>query len=476
MPFPPPASPEGVTFKESLHKAAAWEKPVIKVKNSGEILPEVKEAPPARVASTEEKGRVEKEAGVVSLEGGLRAKENDTGSDAVVAASDPEETAAEESLLQGSLVAAMVMLSPLTRDNTLAMEAESAPVIEALTLSATSAVLAPEVAAVEIELEENRQLLPEFTLPTDEMVPELPVAATHGEATLSTWGLAQEQEPLVPPGEGATWSELSMVAVPLKEHLNTPLVTREEVKGAEVDSLRVEIAPLATLAEAEPLSREGESLAEGEEGFTSQSKGETGSNPLATLRGRSREAPTRTETASRAEATEWNFQQLLNQQESSLVSPRLVTGSLSSNGVVAQVERWMALLDAGRITVQEGEVTSLEFELHPRNLGKLTLKMEMVNGELRAYFATQSQIVKEALESNRGELHDLLQQQGLALASLHVQVGSEGNDTATFSGELTAPRRVTSLEGELGEAPLANVQRAGELWQGLMGGRLYLRI
>ena len=174
----------------------------------------------------------------------------------------------------------------------------------------------------------------------------------------------------------------------------------------------------------------------------------------------------------------YNFSQAITEQQELIVPAFRPAIPVATANPVAQIDLWLRDLSGTGLYLREGEVTSMQLELYPRSLGRLTLKLEMESGELRAYFATQSQIVKQALESQMGELHDLLTQQGLAVTELSVQVGNNGQEKAQFGSDFgfnqVQPANNDTLPGELTAAPL--VQRAGDLWNSLMGGRLYLRI
>ncbi|MCL2549107.1 MAG: flagellar hook-length control protein FliK, partial [Symbiobacteriaceae bacterium] len=154
-----------------------------------------------------------------------------------------------------------------------------------------------------------------------------------------------------------------------------------------------------------------------------------------------------------------------------------LTGSNPNATLLGQIDQWMDALKAGNVRLTEGQVTAMEMTLHPRNLGKLQLKLEMENGELRAWFATQSQIVKQALENQMSDLKDLLAEQGLNVAKLSVQVSNGQQEAASFKESMGSGNNsglinlVSSLPPGDGE-----VQTAAKLWSGLMGGRLYLRI
>lgn len=71
------------------------------------------------------------------------------------------------------------------------------------------------------------------------------------------------------------------------------------------------------------------------------------------------------------------------------------------------------------------DVTSLEMQLNPENLGKLYLQISATKeGNVTAQFAAQSQAVKEALETQIVELRQTLNQQGVKVDAIEVTVAT----------------------------------------------------
>lgn len=174
---------------------------------------------------------------------------------------------------------------------------------------------------------------------------------------------------------------------------------------------------------------------------------------------------------------QWNFAQIMAEQqiETQVAVSNVVRPSGST--IVSQVDQLLQTMEASHLSLQEGKVTEMEVTLQPRNLGKLVLKLEMENNELRAYFNTQSQIVKQALESQMSDLRDLLQQQGLNVSQLSVQVGSQQQANQSSAqraskggGQTGGTGTVNTVEGEL------PIQRVDELWHRMAGNRLSIRI
>lgn len=178
----------------------------------------------------------------------------------------------------------------------------------------------------------------------------------------------------------------------------------------------------------------------------------------------------------------WNYHQIMAEQASVPLSTATPVLRASSGGIVAeQINRWLQELDASQLAIREGKVTQMEVTLEPRNLGKLVLKLTMENGELKAHFATQSQIVKQTLESQMGELKDTLQQHGLNVGQLNVQVGHGQQRSSNPSGNAGDQAQQTSgrdaqrsvIGVVAGELP---VRQVSELWNRYTGARLNTQV
>jgi len=72
------------------------------------------------------------------------------------------------------------------------------------------------------------------------------------------------------------------------------------------------------------------------------------------------------------------------------------------------------------------EQTSMELQLNPESLGKVTLLVSAKEGVMTAQMMTQNQVAKEAIESQIGSLYETLQQQGLKVDAIEVTVAGFG--------------------------------------------------
>ena len=80
------------------------------------------------------------------------------------------------------------------------------------------------------------------------------------------------------------------------------------------------------------------------------------------------------------------------------------------------------------------QATSMELQLNPENLGKVELTVVSKNGLLTASFTAENQIAKEALESQMQVLKDNLNNQGVKVEAIEVNVSQFGFKQNTESG------------------------------------------
>lgn len=83
--------------------------------------------------------------------------------------------------------------------------------------------------------------------------------------------------------------------------------------------------------------------------------------------------------------------------------------------IVAQV------VEQIKIIVKE-DMSSMEMQLNPENLGKVNLSVVSKNGQMTANFVTENEMAKNALESQMQQLKDNLQAQGLKVDAIEVAV------------------------------------------------------
>ncbi len=74
------------------------------------------------------------------------------------------------------------------------------------------------------------------------------------------------------------------------------------------------------------------------------------------------------------------------------------------------------------------DMTSMELQLNPEHLGKISLSLNEKDGVITAQFTTQTQIAKEAIEGQLQFLRDNLNNQGLKVESIEVAIAEYNFD------------------------------------------------
>lgn len=72
----------------------------------------------------------------------------------------------------------------------------------------------------------------------------------------------------------------------------------------------------------------------------------------------------------------------------------------------------------------QGNVTSMEMQLNPENLGKIYVQVSAKEGMITAHLAASNEAVKEALESQVAVLKENMNQQGLKVEAVEVTIAS----------------------------------------------------
>ncbi len=90
------------------------------------------------------------------------------------------------------------------------------------------------------------------------------------------------------------------------------------------------------------------------------------------------------------------------------------------------------LTDSMKVEVKGDVTNEIKIALRPSHLGDVILKIINDNGIITAQFEAESQRVKEIIESNFNQLKQSLEEQGVNIANLEVNVRSEDQNNASL--------------------------------------------
>lgn len=109
-----------------------------------------------------------------------------------------------------------------------------------------------------------------------------------------------------------------------------------------------------------------------------------------------------------------NFMTNLNNAFAQAVDPEL---KVEPEKVIRQV------IEAVKTNITE-DMTSMEMQLHPEHLGRISLQIVSRNGAITAQIMAQNEVAKEAIESQVAELKEHLNEQGIKVEAIEVAVGT----------------------------------------------------
>jgi flagellar hook-length control protein FliK len=140
------------------------------------------------------------------------------------------------------------------------------------------------------------------------------------------------------------------------------------------------------------------------------------------------ETPTLPLPSSIADSAEKHSAQVLREApatDSSVVRDQF--SQLSKTLTEALGQRIVAQLARGQWRV--------EMQLHPTNLGRVEIHLEMKNGELEANFYTANQITRELINEGLPRLRHALEQQGMETAYRGLEQGNQGKSNGNSTGQ-----------------------------------------
>ncbi|MDD5900465.1 MAG: flagellar hook-length control protein FliK [Lachnospiraceae bacterium] len=91
------------------------------------------------------------------------------------------------------------------------------------------------------------------------------------------------------------------------------------------------------------------------------------------------------------------------------------------------------IMEQIKITIRP-EQTNMELQLNPEHLGRVNLTITEKEGRMTAQFMTQTEVAKEAIESQMSALRESLQNQGIKVEAIEVTVSEFGFEQDKESG------------------------------------------
>lgn len=103
------------------------------------------------------------------------------------------------------------------------------------------------------------------------------------------------------------------------------------------------------------------------------------------------------------------------------------------------------IVDRIKVSVST-ELTTMDLQLNPENLGRVNLNVQSKNGVMTANFVVQNEVTKQAIESQMQTLRDTLSQQGVKVEAIEVTVSANAfeQNYNQESGSQAQPQKGTS--------------------------------
>ncbi len=107
------------------------------------------------------------------------------------------------------------------------------------------------------------------------------------------------------------------------------------------------------------------------------------------------------------------------------VTKAATRASVDTDNILKQIT------EAMKVQMKSGVENEVKITLRPQHLGDVTLKIITENGIITAQFEAESQRVKEIIEANFNQLKTALEEQGVEVSSLEVNVSQHGESGST---------------------------------------------
>lgn len=110
-----------------------------------------------------------------------------------------------------------------------------------------------------------------------------------------------------------------------------------------------------------------------------------------------------------------------------------ISKTLTNSNAKPDLNIFNQILDGTKLSISE-DVSEMFLKLKPDNLGNLSMKISIERGMMVARFDVESQMVKEAIESNLEDLRNALSDKGFEIKEFSVSVNKDSdNQESSFS-------------------------------------------
>jgi len=144
---------------------------------------------------------------------------------------------------------------------------------------------------------------------------------------------------------------------------------------------------------------------------------------------------------------------------------------VNSEEMRAQIqERVAGLLNRSKIAIKNSKNASLDAQLYPKELGKITLKLALVDGNLQGKFLVDNVAIQREITDRLAKVVEDLRQSGHEVGSFEVNVRSSNQGFSDNSGEEMKDRLLTH---KISSSVYHDNQTLGNKNDTLMTGGIY---
>jgi flagellar hook-length control protein FliK len=156
------------------------------------------------------------------------------------------------------------------------------------------------------------------------------------------------------------------------------------------------------------------------------------------------------------QSKDYSQNQSLNQNQETLLNENVaeIKDTVESYTTLDTESVMRQLADAVKL-VKDDNLTQMELQLHPANLGTVNVSIITKGGAVTAQFTTQSEQVKAAIEAQATQLQTNLENQGVKVEAIEVTVESH-----QMERNLDEDNRRREREGEQAEESMKATRRA----------------
>jgi flagellar hook-length control protein FliK len=156
------------------------------------------------------------------------------------------------------------------------------------------------------------------------------------------------------------------------------------------------------------------------------------------------------------QSKDYSQNQSLNQNQETLLNENVaeIKDTVESYTTLDTESVMRQLADAVKL-VKDDNLTQMELQLHPANLGTVNVSIITKGGAVTAQFTTQSEQVKAAIEAQATQLQTNLENQGVKVEAIEVTVESH-----QMERNLDEDNRRREREGEQAEESIKAIRRA----------------